>query len=131
MNDTPVAKGAGGTPGGIGTFFLGSAMLVVGAYLLLTRVMVGTSGWSFYCFHDYGHSRLPLLVGVGVLFFNGRSALGWGLTAIGALIIFAGIIANLTIHFQSTSLYDTLVILGLIAGGLGVIARSFRASVSP
>jgi hypothetical protein len=31
-------RGAGGTSGGIGTFFLGLGMLVVGGYLLLTRV---------------------------------------------------------------------------------------------
>jgi hypothetical protein len=44
-----------------------------------------------------------------------------------ALIILAGIIANLHIYFAPTSLYDTLVMLGLMAGGLGLIARSFRA----
>ncbi|MBI4502308.1 MAG: hypothetical protein HY700_14255 [Gemmatimonadetes bacterium] len=105
-------------------------MLVVGVYWLLTRVMVGTTGWRFYGYNAFGLSLCPLLVGIGVLFFNGRSILGWVLTGVGALIIFAGIIANLNIYFQPSSLFDTLIILGLIAGGLGVVARSLRASVS-
>lgn len=120
-------KGAGGTPGGIGTFLAGSAMLVAGGYLLLTRVTVASTGWRFYGYNAFGLSLLPLLVGIGVLFFNGRSLLGWLLAAGGALIILVGIVANLSVYFQPSSLYDTLVILGLIAGGLGLVARALRA----
>jgi len=67
-------------------------------------------------------------VGIGLLFFDGRSVAGWALTAIGSIIILAGIVANLRIYFRATSLFDTLVMLGLLAGGLGLIARSLRAS---
>ena len=79
-------RGAGGTPGGMGTF----------------------------------------LIGIGTLFYNGRSVLGWVLTLAGALIIFVGIVANLSIYFQPSSLFDTLLILVLIVGGIGVVARSLR-----
>ncbi len=61
-----------------------------------------------------------------MLFFDGRSLVGWLLTGAGALIILAGIIANLQIYFRPTSLFDTLVILILLAGGLGLVARSLR-----
>ena len=37
-------RGAGGTPGGLGTFLAGSAMGIAGGYLLLTRVTVQGSG---------------------------------------------------------------------------------------
>jgi hypothetical protein len=124
-------RGAGGTPGGIGTFLIGLGMVVVGAYLLLARVTVGSGGWFLWGYSAFGLSLLPLLVGIGWLFFDGRSVVGWVLTGIGALIIFAGIIGNLHIYFAPTSLFDTLVILGLLAGGLGVIARSLRAAESP
>ena len=33
-------RGAGGTPGGLGTFFLGFIMIVAGGYLLTDQVMV-------------------------------------------------------------------------------------------
>jgi hypothetical protein len=124
-------RGAGGTSGGIGTFLIGLGMVVVGAYLLLARVTVGSGGWLLWGYSAFGLSLLPLLVGIGWLFFDGRSVVGWVLTGIGALIIFAGIIGNLHIYFGPTSLFDTLVMLGLLAGGLGLIARSLRASDSP
>lgn len=73
----------------------------------------------------------PLLIGIGLLFFNGRSLAGWALTAAGALIIGVGIVANLGIYVQPSSLFDTLLILGLIAGGLGLVARAIRAAGPP
>ena len=121
-------RGAGGTSGGVGTFLVGLGMLVVGGYLLLTRVTVGSGAWLLWGYNAFGMSLLPLLGGIGWLFYDGRSVGGWLLAAVGALIILAGIIANLHIFFAPTSLFDTLVMLGLLAGGLGLIAHSLRAS---
>ena len=105
---------------------IGAAMIVAGGYLLLTRVTVASGGWLLWGYNAFGLSLVPLLVGIGVLFFNGRSIRGWGLTGAGAIIILSGILANLHIYFQSTSLFDTLVILGLLAAGIGLVARSLR-----
>ena len=121
-----MVKGAGGTSGGVGMFLGGLAMVVGGAYLLLTRVSVVSGGWRFYGYDAFGLSLVPLLVGIGVLFYDGRSIAGWLLTGVGALIIVLGIIAHLNLFIQPTSLFDMLLMLGLLAGGLGVIARSFR-----
>ena len=123
-------RGAGGTPGGLGTFLAGSAMVVAGGYLLLTRVTVSSGLWMLWGYNAFGLSLVPLLVGIGILFFDGRSLIGWVLTAAGALIILVGIIANLHLYFMPTSLFDTLLILGLLAGGLGLVARSLRAQGS-
>jgi hypothetical protein len=120
-------KGAGGTTGGVGSFLAGLAMIVAGGYLLLTRVSVVSGGWRFYGYDAFGLSLVPLLIGIGVLFYDGRSVLGWLLTGAGAIIIFAGIIANLGIYFRPTSLFDTLIMLGLLAGGIGIVARSLRS----
>jgi hypothetical protein len=121
-------EGAGGTPGGLGTFAAGLAMVIAGGYLLLTRVTVASGGWYFYGYNAFGLSLAPLLIGIGVLFFNGRSLLGWFLTSAGAIIIVVGILANLQIYFQRSSLFDTLVMFGLIAGGIGLVARSLRSA---
>ena len=115
---------AGGTPGGLGHFVIGLAMACVGGYLLSSRVMVATSYWSFYGQHSFGVTLLPLLIGVGLLFWNGRSIAGWLLTCGGALFIFAGIISNLHIFFAPTSLFETLVMLVMLVGGIGLIARA-------
>ena len=120
--------GPGGTPGGMGGFLLGLALVVGGGYLLLNQVTVTTNFWSFYGYNAFGLSLIPLLLGIGLLFFNGKSIAGWFLTLAGALIILLGIITHLQIFFQPTSLFNTLLILGGLAAGLGLIARSLRSS---
>ena len=107
-------------------FFGGAALVVAGAYLLLTRVSVVSGGWLFYGYNAFGLTLFPLLIGIGILFYNGRSILGWLLTAAGAIIILVGIVANLHVYFQPTSLFDTLMMLGLLAAGIGLVARSLR-----
>jgi hypothetical protein len=119
-------KGAGGTPGGLWMFFGGLAMVVVGGYLLLNQVEVHSGFWSWWGGQAFGLTLVPLLVGIGFLFFDGKSLVGWILTGAGALIIVAGILVNLQIYFRPTSLYNTLLMLVLLAGGLGLIARSLR-----
>jgi hypothetical protein len=119
-------KGAGGTEGGVALFFVGLAMAVGGAYLLTQRVTVASGFWSFFGGQTFGLSLLPLVVGAGALFYDGRSRVGWILTAGGALIVVLGILLNLRIYFEPTSLFDTLLMLVLLAGGLGLMARSLR-----
>ncbi len=42
------------------------------------------------------------------------------------MLIFAGVLVNLQIYFQPTSLYNTVIMLVLLAGGIGLVARSLR-----
>jgi len=122
-NETKV-RGAGGTPGGIAEFFLGLVMAVAGAYLIVNRVVVSSSFWSFGGYNTFGLSLVPLIIGIGILFFNGKSVVGWLLLIAGVVIIFAGILMNLQIYFQATSLFNTIVMLVLLAGGIGLIFRA-------
>jgi hypothetical protein len=117
----------GGTPGGLGEFVLGFIMMCVGGYLISNQVTVVGSYLIFWGASRFGVTLIPLLFGVSILFFNGRSTIGWLLTAGGALFILAGVIANLHIYFQPATLFQTLVMLILLVGGLGLIARSMRS----
>ena len=125
MRDHPLSD-VGGTPGGLGEFLIGFAMACLGAYLLTNQVMVVGSYWSFYGTNTFGITLIPMLFGIGLLFWNGRSAIGWLLTVAGALFILAGVIANMHIYFQPTSLFNTIVMLVLLVGGLGLVARALR-----
>lgn len=99
-------------------------MTCIGAYLLTNQVTVAGSYWSFYGGSTFGVTLIPMLIGIAMLFWDGRSVLGWMLTVGGALFIFAGVIANLHIYFQPASLFNTIVMLVLVVGGLGLIARA-------
>jgi hypothetical protein len=124
----PAKRGAGGTPGGVGQFFVGLTMAVVGGYLLLNQVQVTTSFWSFGRYGGFGLTLLPLLAGIAFLFYDGKSIIGWLLTGLGTAIILAGILTHLDIYFRPTTLFNTILMLGLMFGGLGLIARSLRGA---
>ena len=119
-------RGAGGTSGGVPTFLFGVGLAAAGAYLLTSRVVVHTGGWRLWGFNGFGISLIPLLLGVGLLFFDGRSLVGKLLTFVGAVIIFAGILMNMDIYFQQTSLFATLLMLVMFVGGIGLVLRSLR-----
>ena len=65
-----------------------------GAYLLTNQVTVTSGYWRLLGYNAFGLSLLPLLFGIGLLFFNGRSIAGWLLTFAGVVIILVGIIAR-------------------------------------
>jgi hypothetical protein len=126
-------RDVGGTRGGLGMFIVGAAMFVGGLYLLFQQIDVhggywGAGGWGGGGNRSFGLTLIPLLGGIGVLFWNGSSRIGWALTAGGLLILVLGIIVNMQIHWRQTTLFDALLMLVLIAGGLGVMARSLKAS---
>jgi hypothetical protein len=117
----------GGTSGGLGKFLVGFAMACIGGYLLSSHVSVVGAYWNFHGASSFGITLIPMMLGVGLLFFNGRSAVGWLLTIGGALFILAGVLLNMHIYFQPTSLFNTIVMLVLLVGGLGLIARAMRS----
>ncbi len=127
--------GAGGTPGGVGIFLIGFAMACMGGWLLTNQVTVSSeyfaSGFMMpfvnYRMNAFGLSLIPFIFGIGFLFFDAKSIAGWLLTIAGLVIILAGILLCLHIYFQPTSLFNTLLMLVLLFGGLGLVLRSFKA----
>lgn len=119
-------KGPGGTPGGIGEFFGGLIMAGIGTYLFLNQVQVHSSMWRIWGMNAFGLSLVPMLVGIGMLFFDGKSVVGWVFTVLGFGIILSGVLMHLDIYFSPTSLYNTLIMLGLLAAGVGLIVKALR-----
>src|SRR3982751_1226532 len=83
-------RGPGGTPGGAGMFLFGLALAIAGAYLIANHVQVGSGYWNWWGTNTFGLALLPLVIGIGLLFFNGKSIAGWLLAGGGAVIIFVG-----------------------------------------
>ncbi len=122
-------RNVGGTPGGTRTFLLGLVLVIIGGYLLFNQVQV-TSGNGFWNFGvggygtSFGITLIPMLIGIAILFANGKSMVGRVLTGGGLLLIVVGIIANLDIHFRQTSLLNTIIMLTCLVGGIGLVVRS-------
>jgi hypothetical protein len=124
MDNETRLRGAGGTPGGIGEFIIGLVMVIAGAYLITNHVVVVSGFWSLWGYNTFGLSLVPLIFGIGILFFNGKSILGWVLVVVGVVVIFTGILMNLHIYFERTSLFNTIIMIVLLAGGIGLIFRA-------
>lgn len=119
--------GAGGTPGGLPQFFIGLALAAAGAYLLTQQVTVQTGHWTIAGYNAFGISLIPFILGIGMLFFDGRSRVGFLLLFLGIVVIAAGILMNLSIYFQPTSLFNTLIMIGMTAAGIGLVLRALKS----
>ena len=135
-------KGAGGTPGGSGRFILGFLMMCAGGYMLLHSIGVANPfgfGYGLYNFGFFGWSMsltsgmilIPLLFGVGLIFYNSKNPVGW-LLACGSLVaLVAGVLMNLRFVMRPMSLFELLCILILTVGGLALFLRSLKDGGDP
>lgn len=107
-------------------FLIGIILLAVGLFLLTQQTDV-TMVWYTWRFNNInlasGVILIPFIIGVVMLFFNPKSLPGKILTIIGLLIIVATIIMSINIVFRKTSLFTFIVMLTMIAAGLGLLLR--------
>ncbi len=121
-------QGPGGSPGGVGIFIFGLALAIAGGYLIMNQVQVTSAYWHWWGTNTFGLTLIPLVIGLGLLFFDGKSIPGWVLTGGGAVIIFVGILSNLEIYFRQTTLFNVILMLTMFAAGLGLMARAVKSS---
>jgi hypothetical protein len=133
--ETAMARGAGGSDGGTGGFLIGLIMMIGGGYLLLSGIVVrpnfgmgsrvlGIGGVSI----TSGMVLIPFLFGIGMVFYNSRNWIGWILAGGSLIALVFGVIANMTLEMARMSAFDLIVILVLLAGGIGLFLRSLRAT---
>ncbi len=126
-------RGAGGTSGGLGQFFLGLSMLCGGLYLLLNAINVTTNfgfGMRFYAMGSFnitsGMILIPFMIGVGIVFYDARNLIGWVLS-IGSLVaLIFGALSMIHFNFRQMTAFDLITILVLTVGGLGLFLRSLK-----
>lgn len=126
-------KGAGGTNGGIGQFFIGLIMIIAGGYLFLNAIHVRHAfhlGYRLYSFGTFnltsGMVLIPFIFGIGLIFYNYKSILGWLLTVASLIMLGFGIISSLQFQLQDMSAFELITILVLLVGGMGLFISSFR-----
>jgi len=126
--------GAGGSQGGIGRFFLGLVMMIGGGYLFLNSIQVVHHFGFGHALYSFGGIRLtsgmvliPLIFGIGMIFYNAKNFIGWTLAAVSLIMLGFGIISSIRFHFNRMSAFDLIMILVLMIGGLGLFLSSLRS----
>ena len=109
-------------------FLAGLAMLIAGLFIFAQKVTV-TSGFfgmglrigGFYM--SNGLIMVPFIIGIVWMFASGGSFPSKAVTAAGVLIIILAIIMTTNIRLTHVTLYEWALILVLIFGGAGLLAR--------
>lgn len=126
-------RGAGGSSGGIGRFFIGLAMLIGGGYLFFNSIQVTHNfgfGRSIFSMGGFpitsGMVLIPFIFGVGMLFYSAKNPIGWILTFGSLVMLGFGVIASINFRMARMSAFELIVILVLFIGGLGLFLSSLR-----
>ncbi|WP_010245214.1 hypothetical protein [Acetivibrio cellulolyticus] len=108
-------------------FLVGLALFCGGIFLIFQNTTLYTNftlldimGFT----PPFGIVLIPFIIGVGVLFFNEKSIIGWFLTILGLVTIVLGIIMGLKIYFKPVSLYQGLIMFGMAAAGAGLTLKA-------
>lgn len=114
-------------------FLGGLAMLVVGLYILSQKVMVYTSffGYSMMLGRfsmNSGMIMIPFIIGIVWMFASGGSFLSKVFTGLGVLLIVVSLILSTNISLVHMTLYEWILILILIFGGAGLLAKLLLAN---
>jgi len=126
-------SGAGGSKGGTGRFFIGLVMLIAGGYLFLTSIKIThrfNFGYSIYSFGSYkfttGMVLFPMIIGIGLVFYNSRNLLGWILSIASIAMLGFGVISSIQFRMSGMSAFELIMILILFIGGIGLFLSSLR-----
>ena len=112
-------------------FVAGIVMLAVGLYILSQKVIVFSGYGGFFSFgggrFSSGLIIVPLIIGI-IWMFATSSFASKVFTAISVILILAAVILNTDIRLVTMSLYEWVLILVLIFGGAGFVAKVLFAS---
>lgn len=120
-----------GTKGNPIVFFLGIIVFFGGVFLVLKNTTTYTGFGYGNLFGGFqppaGLVLLPLIIGIIVLVGTNKLVLGWILVAIGIVIILLGILMSLKFSWRNVSLFDTVMMFGLVAVGAGLMLKGAYA----
>ena len=110
-------------------FYIGIVLIFAGIFFLLSKAVVRSS-WLTFTVGGVNVSTglivIPLMFGVAWLFYNPKSFVAKMITVFGAIAIIGAIILSLRITFTTTSLFDYLIMILLIASGTGMLLRAYK-----
>ena len=111
-------------------FLIGLIMLAVGLFLIFQNITVTNSwgmGGHFYHIGNFSLSNgmimLPIIIGIGMLFFMRKRIYGWIVLAIGVAFVLMSVLMTTSINWKATNGYIFVIMFGLTAAGPGLVLR--------
>ena len=108
-------------------FYIGILLIISGLFFLLSKAVVhsGYYGFSVGGLNvSTGIVVIPLMLGIVWLVNNPKSFWARLITIAGSIFIVGSIIMNIRIYFTTTSFFDYLIMMLLIAGGVGLLIKA-------
>lgn len=106
--------------------FVGIILIAVGLFMFSKRVIVH-SGWYSWRIGGFNMSSgtvtIPLLIGIIWYFFNTKSMGAKLLIILSVIFIVVSIIMSVRINFVTSTMFDYILIFGMMAAGAGMTLR--------
>lgn len=120
--------------------FISFTVMCVGFYMLLEKITIKSSlamgkemfrigqatGGGVNVSVTSGMIFVPMILGIGLLFYNPKSIWGWLIAGVSGIAMILGVIMNTKIEIQTMSSFELITILVLAFGGLGWFLRSSK-----
>ena len=110
-------------------FFMGFILLGAGIYWVLNSFDV-TSSWGYGYYSLFGMKitggvmLIPLLVGIGLLFFLDKKIIGACVSCLGLAIILISLLTSVSFHARYNTLFVYVLMFGMIAAGAGLLIKT-------
>ena len=116
-------------------FVIGLAMLVIGLYLFMQKVTVSTAFFQGRFMLGGIHVNtglvvVPFIIGIIMIFVKPESFFSKLVASLGLLLIIVSIISSTTMRLSSITLYEWLLYLIFIFGGLALVCKVLFKSPS-
>ncbi|HIU52088.1 MAG TPA: hypothetical protein IAB70_05690 [Candidatus Merdicola faecigallinarum] len=127
LNNLKVPKRESSSGNELLQFFIGVILLGVGLFMLTKRVTVHSS-WYIWRIGNFdlssGMITIPLIIGIIWYFFDSKSYVPKVIITLSVIFIIITIIMSVRINFMVTSMFNYILIFGMIAAGSGLLLRT-------
>lgn len=108
-------------------FFIGVILLGAGLFMLSRNVMVHSS-WYTWRIGNFdlgsGTVTIPLIIGIIWYFFNSKSIIPKIIITLSVIFILITIIMSVRINFVATSMFNYILMFGMVAAGAGLLLKT-------
>ncbi len=107
-------------------YYGGMGLILLGLFLLLQHVKLSSgysTWWGMTAGDSIGFILVPLLVGVGWIFYNSRSVWGWLIMVVSLVLTVFTIISGLRMYFIPLSMISVILMLLPMTAGVAFVLK--------